>query len=148
LAEKIDFLFKVIHPAGRGPYSLQEAAAGIEAATGERISHNTLWKLRTGKADNPTKRVLEGLADFFGVNPAYFFDDTSSEDIGRQVELLGMLRETSIRGAHLRSFLELSPEARQMIGDLIESTVRLERQHQTGKRAEEGRESCAPSSAL
>src|SRR5437868_15396703 len=74
LARKVDYLFRRVHSGERGPYSLQEAAVAIEELTGEKVSHNTLWKLRTGKHDNPTKRVLEALATFFGVPPFYFFD--------------------------------------------------------------------------
>jgi len=127
LARKIDFLFRAVHPAGRGPYTHQEAAAAIEDLTGEKVSHNTLWKLRTGKHDNPTKRVLEALAAFFGVPPAYFFDDEVFKTVEEQVELLVLLRDDAVRGAHLRNFLELSPEAQKMVGELIESTARLER---------------------
>ncbi|GAA4227640.1 helix-turn-helix domain-containing protein [Actinomadura meridiana] len=128
LAEKIGFLFRTVHPAGRGPYSLQEAADGITGLTGEKVSHNTLWRLRTGKNNNPTKRVLEGLAAFFEVNPAYFFDDEASKVIENQVELLAMLRDTGVRGAQMRAFFDLSPGAQSMISDLIEATARLERQ--------------------
>ncbi|WP_218005265.1 helix-turn-helix domain-containing protein [Actinomadura macra] len=127
LARKVDYLFRRMHPDERGPYSLQEAAAAIEELTGEKISHNTLWKLRTGKHDNPTKRVLEALAAFFGVPPSYFFDDEVFRTVEEQIELLTLLRDTGVRGAHLRSFLQLSPEAQQMVGELIESTARLER---------------------
>ena len=126
LASKVDYLFRRMHPEERGPYSLQEAATAIKELTGEKISHNTLWKLRTGKHDNPTKRVLEALAAFFGVPPSYFFDDEVFKAVEEQIELLTMLRETRVRGAHLRSFLRLSPEAQQMVGELIESTARLE----------------------
>ncbi|MDL4813203.1 helix-turn-helix domain-containing protein [Actinomadura opuntiae] len=126
LARKVDWLFRRVHPVGRGPYSAQEAAVAIEEMTGEKVSHNTLWKLRTGKHDNPTKRVLEALAAFFGVPPSYFFDDEIFRTVEEQIELLTMLRDTGVRGAHLRSFLQLSPEAQQMVGELIESTARLE----------------------
>jgi transcriptional regulator with XRE-family HTH domain len=131
LARKVDFLFCTVHPAGRGPYSHQEAAAAIERLTGEKVSHNTLWKLRTGRYDNPTKRVLEALATFFGVAPSYFFDDDVFRTVEEQIELLGMLRDDAVSGAHMRSFLELSPEAQQMVGELIESTARLERRAKT-----------------
>jgi hypothetical protein len=47
--------------------------------------------------------------------------------VEEQIELLGMLRDDAVRGARLRSFLELSPEAQQTVGELIESTARLER---------------------
>ncbi|MFI0411190.1 helix-turn-helix domain-containing protein [Actinomadura sp. 3N508] len=126
LARKVDYLFRRMHPDDRGPYSLQEAAAAIEELTGEKISHNTLWKLRTGRHDNPTKRVLEALATFFGVPPSYFFDDEVFRAVEEQIELLTVLRDTGARGAHLRNFLRLSPEAQQMVGELIESTARLE----------------------
>lgn len=127
LARKVDYLFRRIHPGERGPYSLQEATTAIEEMTGEKVSHNTLWKLRTGKHDNPTKRVLEALATFFGVPPSYFFDDEVFRAVEEQIELLTLLRDTGVGGAHLRSFLQLSPEAQQMVGELIESTARLER---------------------
>ena len=131
LARKVDWLFRRIHPAGRGPYSLQEVAVAIEEMTGEKISHNTLWKLRAGKHDNPTKRVLEALAAFFGVPPSYFFDDEIFRTVEEQLEVLVMLRDTEAHGAHLRSFLQLSPEAQQMVGELIESTARLEQRGRT-----------------
>ncbi|GAA3969684.1 helix-turn-helix domain-containing protein [Actinomadura viridis] len=134
LARKVDYLFRMVHPHDRCPFSLQEAAARIERLTGEKVSHNTLWKLRTGKHDNPTKRVLEALAAFFGVTPSYFFDDEVSRSIEGQIELLAVLRDTGVRGAHLRSFLQLPPEAQQMVGELIESTARLERRGQTEQR--------------
>ncbi|RFS85968.1 XRE family transcriptional regulator [Actinomadura spongiicola] len=131
LARKVDFLFRQVHPSGRGPYSLQEAASAIEKLTGEKISHNTLWKLRTGRHDNPTKRVLEALATFFGVPPSYFFDEEVFRAVEEQIELLTVLRDTGVRGAHLRGFLRLSPEAQQMVGELIESTARLEQHRRT-----------------
>ncbi len=129
LADKIDLLFRTVHPPSRGPYSLQEAAAKIEEITGEKVSHNTLWKLRTGKADNPTKRVLEGLAKFFEVSPAYFFDENVSEDIRNQIELLSALRDTGVRGARLRIFFELSTEGQEMVAEMIARTARIEDIH-------------------
>ncbi|WP_207400927.1 helix-turn-helix domain-containing protein [Actinomadura roseirufa] len=140
LARKIDYLFRRMHPSGRGPYSLQEAATKVEELTGEKISHNTLWKLRTGKHDNPTKRVLEALASFFGVPPSYFFDDEVFRAVEEQIELLTLLRDTGVRTAHLRSFLQLSPEAQQLVGALIESTARLE-QRAKSDNADSSRES-------
>ncbi|MBA9002832.1 helix-turn-helix transcriptional regulator [Thermomonospora cellulosilytica] len=126
LAAKIDLLFKTVHPADRGPYSLQEVAEGIERITGEKVSHNTLWKLRTGKSDNPTKRVLEGLAAFFGVNPGYFFHENVGEEVRSQIELLAMLRDTGVRGAQLRTFFELSPAGQELVAEMIIRTARLE----------------------
>jgi transcriptional regulator with XRE-family HTH domain len=129
LAAKIDHLFTTVFPAGRGPYTYKEVAEGIEKVTGEPVSDTTLWKLRTGKANNPTKRIIEGLAAFFGVNPAYFFDDETARQVGDEIRLLALLRDSGVRGAQLRSFVDLSPEARDMIAQLIKSTAELERRH-------------------
>ena len=77
-AEKLDHLFRTVHPAGRGPYSLQEASEAIGAGAGEGragLSASAIQKLRIGGKTNPTMRTLESLARFFGVAPAYFFDD-------------------------------------------------------------------------
>lgn len=129
LASKIDYLFRNIYPAGRGPYSYKEAAEGIAKVCGGTISDTTLWKLRTGKSDNPTKRILEGLAVFFGVEPAYFFSNETAEAVGAEIELLTLLRDAGVNGVQLRNFVELSPESREMVAQLIANTAKLERQH-------------------
>ncbi|MCW2916698.1 MAG: family transcriptional regulator [Actinomycetia bacterium] len=138
LASKIDYLFRTVYPAGRGPYSYKEAAEGIAKAGGGAVSDTTLWKLRTGKSDNPTKRVLEGLAVFFGVEPAYFFDNETTEAVGAEVELLVLLRDAGVNGAQLRSFVELSPESREMVTQLIANTAKLERQRHRRSRPTDG----------
>ena len=77
-AERLDHLFRTVHPAGRGPYSLQEASDAIGAvAAGDRagLSASAIQKLRTGSKTNPTMRTIESLARVFGVAPQYFFGD-------------------------------------------------------------------------
>ncbi|WP_211359960.1 helix-turn-helix domain-containing protein [Actinocorallia herbida] len=105
---------------------MHEVAEGIERITGEKVSHNTLWRLRTGKSDNPTKRVLEGLAAFFGVSPAYFFEEGESTGIRNQIELLSVLREAGIHGVQLRTFFDLSPAGREMVAEMIVRTAEIE----------------------
>lgn len=128
LADKIDFLFKTVYPQGRGPYSYAEAAEEITKITGEKISHTTLWKLRTGRAANPTKRLIEGMAKFFQVSPAYFFDDEVAERVGQQVEVLALIRDAQIERSQLRSLGELSAEGRRVIAEMIESVARMEQE--------------------
>ncbi|WP_371484888.1 helix-turn-helix domain-containing protein [Kitasatospora sp. NBC_00315] len=77
-AEKLDHLFRTVHPAGRGPYTLQEASEAIGAGAGEGragLSASAIQKLRIGTKTNPTMRTIESLARVFGVAPQYFFDD-------------------------------------------------------------------------
>ncbi|MFI6250697.1 hypothetical protein [Streptomyces sp. NPDC051016] len=44
---------------------------------------------RIVRRDNPTKRHLEALAQYFDVPVAYFFDDDQGAAIARELELLG-----------------------------------------------------------
>jgi transcriptional regulator with XRE-family HTH domain len=127
LADKVNWLIDRAHPAGRGPFSNNEVAGLIRDVTGEDVSYTTIWKLRNGQAQNPQKRLIEALARTFGVPPAFFFDDYGAGQAGllqEQVELLALVRDARITGAQLRAILELSPQARQAIADLVEATAR------------------------
>ncbi len=124
LADRVNWLVETIHPPGRGPYSNYEIAALIEKTTGEKVSHNAVWKLRNGQAANPTMRLVDALAVAFGVPPGFFF---GQHDIPHdQVELLALIRDAGITAAQLRAFAELTPAGRQAIADLIKQTARAE----------------------
>jgi hypothetical protein len=69
LADKVNWLIDQARPAGRGPLTNAEVAALIERATGEQVSHTTVWKLRNGQAANPQMKLLAALARTFGVHP-------------------------------------------------------------------------------
>ena len=125
LAEKLDYLFKTIHPSHRGEYSYREVAAAIEAQGGPTVSASYVHQLRTGGKDNPTKKHLEALAKFFGVSPAYFFDDAETDKIEAQLALLVAMRDANVRNIALRAS-GLSVEGLDMIRMLIERTHRLE----------------------
>jgi transcriptional regulator with XRE-family HTH domain len=126
LADKVNWLIDRAHPAGRGPFSNNEVADLITKTTGEEISYTTIWKLRNGQAQNPQKRLIEALARTFGVPPAFFFDDYDEQAslLQDQVELLALVRDARISSAQLRAILELSPQARQAIIDLVQATAR------------------------
>lgn len=117
-ADKLEHLFATVHPRGRRPYSLDEVAAGI-AARGEAISANYIWMLRRGLRDNPTKRHIEALAGFFGVPPAYFFDDAVATNVDSQLELLTKMRDAGVQSLSLRSG-ELTPEGREAVARMID----------------------------
>jgi len=139
LADKVNWLIDRAHPAGRGPFSNNEVAALIKDVTGEEVSYTTIWKLRNGQAQNPQKRLIEALARTFGVPPAFFFDDYDEGQAGllqEQVELLALVRDARITGAQLRAVLELSPQARQAIADLVEATARDDTRRRRGEHDE------------
>ena len=122
LADKVNWLIDRARPAGRGPYIDAEVAALIDRATGVQVSHTTVWKLRNGQAANPQMKLIAALARTFGVHPGFFFDDFDEDQVGllrEQVELLALVRGARVSSTQLRVFLELSPEARQAVIDLI-----------------------------
>lgn len=125
LAEKVDHLFRSIHPVGRGPYSYKEVEAGIRGRGGPAMSSSYVWQLRTGKRDNPTMKHLEALADFFGVSPSYFFEEEASRRIQAELSMLATMRDAQVRSVALRAS-GLSPETLQAIQGFIERARDLE----------------------
>lgn len=125
LADKIDQLFHVVRRPDREQYSNEEVARACREATGESFSTTYLWQLRTGRRDNPTKRHLEALAQFFGVPPAYFFDDEQSTKIAEELALLGALRDAGVRDVALRA-VTLSADGLDTISDMIDAIARRE----------------------
>jgi transcriptional regulator with XRE-family HTH domain len=125
LAEKLDHLFRTVHPRHRGEFSLEEAAAEIGRRGGATISANYLWLLRKGRRDNPTKKHLEALADLFGISPLYFFDDEAAEQIDAELELLGALRDAGVRHLALRA-AALTPQTVQALTEMVERARQIE----------------------
>jgi len=126
LAEKLDRLFRTVHPAGRPPHSNAEVAAALQRDGGPTVSTTYLWQLRKGLRANPTKAHLEALARFFGVSPSYFFDETSAADIDAQLALLAVMRDAGVRAIALRSS-GLSDASLQAIQGMVENARRLEK---------------------
>lgn len=127
LAEKVEWLIQHMWPAEAPPPKTNaEVAAAITAVTGEELSSTAVWKLRTGRGDNPTLKTLTALARFFKVPVGFFGEGEEAETIGDHAELLAMLRDNGISRAALRTLGGLSSESRRMITDMIESAARME----------------------
>jgi transcriptional regulator with XRE-family HTH domain len=128
LAEKTEWLIQNMWPPDVPEAKTNaEIADAIRKATGEDLSYTAIWKLRTGRGDNPTLRTLTALATFFKVPISYFGEGEEAESVGDQVALLALLRESGVSRTALRSLVELSGESRQMITEMIESAARMER---------------------
>jgi len=110
---------------GREEYSLEEAAQAIRRRGGPTISASYLWLLRTGRKTNPTKRHLEALAAFFGVPPAYFFDDPLSSRVDADLDLMEALRSEPVRRIAIAA-AGLSPGGRRSVEMLIEHIRQIE----------------------
>lgn len=125
LAEKINYLFATIRPAGRGEYSNAEVARAVEAAGGSGVSAAYLSQLRHGVKTNPSMRMLEALARFFKVSPAYFFDDELSQKIVAELGVLAEIRDSDVRSVALRAS-GLSETSLDSIRAMLDHARRLE----------------------
>jgi transcriptional regulator with XRE-family HTH domain len=74
--ESVRILFDTVYPAGRGPFTPEEVATSINnTGTFGAISRNHIRALlRPNSNIHPRLKHLLGLADHFGIQPAYFFD--------------------------------------------------------------------------
>lgn len=126
LAEKIEHLFAVVHPPGRGPYTLDEVAEEMARCGGPTMSPQYLWQLRKGKRDNPNMHHIEALASFFKVHPGYFFDDDFARATDEHLEVQTLLRDERVRETTLL-LTGLSSASQDQVRGLAEHLRRLER---------------------
>jgi transcriptional regulator with XRE-family HTH domain len=121
LADRLDLLFRTVHPSDRGPYSNKEVAAAIRERGGS-ISDVYIWQLRTGRRDNPTKDHLEWLAAFFDVDPAYFFDRREAEEIRRDLLAIEAMKNLKVRRVAAR-LGELADHNLDAVSEIIDRVV-------------------------
>ncbi|QFZ20316.1 helix-turn-helix domain-containing protein [Saccharothrix syringae] len=79
-------LFNTVYPINRGPFSPEEVAARISGGPYGSISANYIRELLAGTSDNPRLKHILGLAEAFGAEPAYFFDDELAARVDEQLE--------------------------------------------------------------
>ncbi|MFY1631758.1 XRE family transcriptional regulator [Solwaraspora sp. WMMB335] len=121
LADKLNLLFGTVRPAGRDAYTSREVADAIRDRGGS-ISDVYIWQLRTGRRTNPTKEHLEALADFFDVDPAFFFDRRRSGEIERDLHALRAMRNLKVRAVATR-LSALPEEQLDAVGDILDRVV-------------------------
>ncbi len=126
-------LVQHVHPAERGPYSLEEISDGIRRRGGPSLSVPYLSQLRSGARPNPTHHVLEALADFFNQPVAPFFNAAEAQLAGEDLALLQALREGGVKDIALRA-MDLSPETRQSVSRLIQEMSDLDQRAQANPR--------------
>lgn len=124
-AGRLDHLFNMVHPPGRGPHSLNEVVRAINEEGIAKISPSYLSQLRTGRATNPSAAHVAALARFFHVRIDYFFDDAYADALDQDLENLAALRDAGVRRIATRTF-DLSPDSRDTVSSLIESLRRAE----------------------
>jgi transcriptional regulator with XRE-family HTH domain len=124
-AELLDYLFKEVHPKGRGPYTYAEVSQGIRDTSGVAISASAIQQLRTGTNSNPKMQTIRALAGFFGVNPGYFFDEDEAERQRAEIQLVAAMRDQEVRRVALRAN-GLSTSSLHMLNTVIDQARRLE----------------------
>ncbi|MEU9889991.1 helix-turn-helix transcriptional regulator [Sphaerisporangium sp. NPDC051017] len=126
LAQRLDHLFKTVHPKGRGPYTLREAARQINEEAGKAIiSAAYLSQLRTGEKTRPSYERLSAIARFFGVDVTYFADDEVAVRTDSQLALIAAIRDSGVRELALRAS-GLSPETLKAILGMVEQARKIE----------------------
>ncbi|SDP60794.1 Helix-turn-helix [Pedococcus dokdonensis] len=117
LANKLQRLFRTIpQPDGRGWYT-NEVVVRELAAGGVPVTVQHLSNLRNGRRDNPSARLLAGIAKVFGVPVGYFFDSAEEKRVNEDLETLSQLRRMG--GLRLRGDLDAEGLV-QLLGALKE----------------------------
>jgi transcriptional regulator with XRE-family HTH domain len=115
LAEKIDLLFKTFRKPDGSQYTYQE----VEEGTNKAVTGAYVWKLRTGKAENPSYKVLKVLSDFFEVPVSFFFEEEVSEEYLQNLKLATQLREDGVQHIALRAG-DLDEAGKRAVLEMIE----------------------------
>ncbi|MFK0132339.1 helix-turn-helix domain-containing protein [Streptomyces rubiginosohelvolus] len=123
LGGKISFLLEHSYPAGAAPGDEEIAGAVNRHAGSEVVTANEVEALRTGTgdADSPPPVLLEGLAEFFGVERMYFEpDDAVARQVYQGIRVLLASKNGGIRRVRARGLGPegLSPEVLSLLTDL------------------------------
>lgn len=126
LAEKTEWLFQHCrNPRDNAPYSNARLAHRIEALCGFSVTPTTIWNIRTGRSDNPSWKLIEGIAKAFGVSTLYFTDENAEDRTQEELALLEVLRDADVRTLALRAH-GLSPASLETVRGMVERVRELE----------------------
>lgn len=113
-ADRLNRLFAVVYPPGRGPYRNFEVTEAL-ADRGYRLSAPYLSQLRSGTRTCPSPRTAEMLAEFFGVGTEYFDTDTSyARALDVELGWLDLAHDESVRDL-TTTLMTLTPRQRHAL---------------------------------
>ena len=124
LAAKLNRLFETIPQPDGSEYTNKAAAAAL-SAEGVTVSVQHLWHLRTNRADNPSFRLLEGVARLFGVPIAYFSDPDVEAQVAAELDTLAALRNAGVKSLLTRAH-GVSPENMKHIEGILDQIRKVE----------------------
>ncbi len=124
LALRLKRLFEEKRKSDGTQYSQREIIEGLRGG----ITPVYLWKLSNGHACNPSMQVIRSLADFFGVDPGYFFESDALQVVPDK----DRLQNERARKILTRSS-QLEPGEQDMVLLVIESILRSKRPKRSRK---------------
>ncbi len=125
LAVNLNRLFETIpRPEGGGLYT-NEVAAKALGDLGVQVSAQHLWLLRTGKRDNPSFRLLDGIARLFGVPLAYFSDPDVEARVSAELSTLAALHDSGVKALLTRAH-GVSPQNMAHLGAILDQIRQME----------------------
>lgn len=122
ISQKIDHLFKTVRREDRREHTYDDVERGTEG----RVSRSYVWKLRHGRNNNPSLDVIEALAQFFRVEPAYFFDQPEDPDHALALAEVAALLQDPVAQAVARHARGLSDASTETVLNLIDNLHVLE----------------------
>lgn len=126
LARKLSLLLDLYKSQGRGPLSYRAVSESM-AERGTPLSRSRWAYMRSGDSSLAMdQKLLQNLADFFGVDRRYLLDDSAEvpELVEAQLDLLKSMREARVKNFAARQLQELSPETLARLRDVIDKHAR------------------------
>jgi transcriptional regulator with XRE-family HTH domain len=114
LALKLERLFEEKRKLNGKRYTPTEVLAGTQGY----ITRVYLWKLRNGRMSNPSLRVIQALANFFKIDPTYFFESDTTKLQQLLDQYNGLVYQIAQRSA------ELNPEEQHAVLLMIDSIIK------------------------
>ncbi|RTL63787.1 MAG: XRE family transcriptional regulator [Pseudonocardiaceae bacterium] len=124
MPERLNYLFQSIRNIDDKPYSAAQVARWINDNGGE-ISSVYILKILNGERTDPSQRYLKELARFFGVSPAFFWEDEPADLDVHELRQRILLRDDLVQSMMLR-VARLSPSSQQALSEIIESLLKVE----------------------
>ncbi|WP_168200589.1 helix-turn-helix domain-containing protein [Allokutzneria sp. NRRL B-24872] len=124
-AEKLNVLFALVHPPGRPEMTTDAIVTRVRDRGRElddplwTISPSTVVDLRSGKTTNPPMRHVVALAEAFGTEPRYFFDDAFAAELEEQLARHHTLNQLGVNALILRA----ADQPREIRDDILKALV-------------------------
>lgn len=135
VAEKLNRLFEVLHPAGSRPLNNRELASRVKEQGGS-ISQTYISQLRSGARDNPTLEHLIGIAAAFGVPAGYFTDPEVADRVDAELDRLVEMQQAKPELAEIAEMqvninlrtASLDESDREALEDMVQAFWRRRKQ--------------------